>query len=142
MNPFGHWVPSLLHFKAEHLAVFLLGGKILKKVIPVQFHTIVTFECVGVLEYVSSMGSVSFLHSHRETRQKSPDGFSHVISTVSYLAFYCVFLHELVQDEAVQCWETCSWMGVCKWLCSCAVLNKVLAFWKEKKLHGSQLLSK
>lgn len=85
MNLFGHWVPSLLHFKAEHLAVFLLAGTILKKVIPVQFHNIVTFERMGVLEYVSRMGSMSFLHGHRETWQKYRDGFSHVIFTASYL---------------------------------------------------------
>lgn len=72
MNPFGHWVPSLLHFKAEHLAVFLLGGKLLKKVIPVQFHTIVTFECVGVLEYVSSNGQrVLFAQSQRDSAEAS-----------------------------------------------------------------------
>lgn len=85
MNLFGHWVPSLLHFKAEHLAGFLLGGKILIKVIPVQFHNIITFERVGVLDHVSRMDSMSFWHGHRETWQKYHDGFSHVIFTVSYL---------------------------------------------------------
>lgn len=61
MNLFGHWVPSLLHSKADRLAAFLLSCKILKKVIPVQFHITVMLVCVHVVEYVSSTGGMSFL---------------------------------------------------------------------------------
>lgn len=139
MSLFGHWVPSLLHFKSEHL-VFLLGCKILEKVIPMQFHTIVTFVRVHVVEYVSSTDSMSFLNESRRklgeiSWQVQP---CYVDSNIQQLFFFCHPLSASIeQGSAGRPDPAHKHVSGCV-LCSINLGSGTI--WKEK-MHGCTVVS-
>lgn len=139
MSLFGHWVPSLLHSKSEHL-VFLLDCKILEKVIPMQFHTIVTFVRVHVVEYVISTDSMSFLNESRRelgeiSWQVQP---CYVHSNIQQFYFFCHPLSAGIEqgsagrpDPAHEHVSSCV-------LCSINLGSGTI--WKEK-MHGCTVVS-
>lgn len=99
MNLFGHWVPSLLHFKAGRQAAFLLSRKILKSnASAISHHRNV---CVSACGRICSQHKAACpsCTSHWETEEKYPYGFSHVTSSLISSNFF-FFLH-----SSISWWE-------------------------------------
>lgn len=89
MNLFGHWVPSLLHFKADRQTAFLLRHKILNKcnARAISHHHNV---CVCACGRICSQHQAACLSCtcHWETGEKYPYAFSHVISSNFFFFFF------------------------------------------------------
>lgn len=102
MNLFGHWVPSLLHFKAGRQAAFLWSCKILKKCNAgaISHHHNVCV-CVHVVEYFPSTRQHAFLtHVTEKLRWKKIHTGSAMLYPAKNLFF---FLHSSISwwNEAV-----------------------------------------
>lgn len=101
MNLFGHWVPSLLHFKAGRQAAFLLSRKILKSnASAISHHRNVCVSACGRICSQHKAASPSCTN-HWETEEKYPYRFSHVTSSVISSNFFFFIPPSAGENEAV-----------------------------------------
>lgn len=136
MNLFGHWVPSLLHFKAGRQAAFLSSCKILKKCNASAIshrHNICVSACGRICsQHKAACPSCT---SHWETGEKYPYRFSHVTSSLIasnfFPFFFFAFLHQLVRMRLW--WKGCSHTSTWVTMLLCSI-NLGFGIIRKKKI--------